>query len=86
MSIVTSEVDQYRAWFAAQDDPAERYPLTDVVYYSRSGGLLEVQHDMDALRQRSGAEWRQLFESRWMRTCGPTAAACGARRSWCAPA
>jgi threonine synthase len=61
----------YNAWFAAQDDPDERYPLTDVVYYSRSGGLLEVQHDMAALRQRSGEEWRRLFDSRWMRTSWP---------------
>lgn len=61
----------YNAWFAAQDDPRERYPLTDVVYYSRSGGLLEVQHDMAVLQQRSGTEWRQLFESRWMRTTWP---------------
>ena len=56
---------KYDAWFAAQDDPNERYPLTDVVYYSRSGGLLEVAHDLDALRQRSGAEWRKCFENRW---------------------
>jgi threonine synthase len=61
----------YHAWFAAQDDPNERYPLTDVVYYSRSGGLLEVQHDLPALKQRSGEEWRRLFDSRWMRTSWP---------------
>ncbi|MFV9504179.1 MAG: threonine synthase [Oscillochloridaceae bacterium umkhey_bin13] len=61
----------YHAWFAAQDDPTEHYPLTEVVYYSRSGGLLEVQHDLAALQQRSASEWQQLFEGRWMRTSWP---------------
>jgi threonine synthase len=85
MSIITPEVGQYQAWFAAQDDPKERYPLTDVVYYSRSGGLLEVQHDMDALRQRSGAEWRQLFESRWMRTSWPYGSGVWGKKEWVCP-
>ncbi|MBC8077383.1 MAG: pyridoxal-phosphate dependent enzyme, partial [Chloroflexales bacterium] len=85
MSIITPEVSQYNAWFAAQDDPAERYPLTDVVYYSRSGGLLEVQHDMELLRQRSGAEWRQLFESRWMRTSWPYGSGVWGKKEWVCP-
>jgi threonine synthase len=75
----------YRAWFAAQDDPHERYPLTDVVYYSRSGGLLEVQHDLAALRQRSAAEWRQLFESRWMRTTWPYGSGVWGKKEWVCP-
>jgi threonine synthase len=75
----------YRAWFAAQDDPHERYPLTEVVYYSRSGGLLEVQHDLDALRQRSATEWRQLFESRWMRTTWPYGSGVWGKKEWVCP-
>ena len=58
---------KYDAWFAAQDDPNERYPLTEVVYYSKSGGLLEVVHDMDALRQRSGEDLTGFFSS-WLDT------------------
>ncbi len=75
----------YRAWFAAQDDPTERYPLTDVVYYSRSGGLLEVQHDLEALRSRSADEWRQLFESRWMRTSWPYGSGVWGKKEWICP-
>ncbi len=76
---------EYNAWFAAQDDPAERYPLTDVVYYSRSGGLLEVQHDMDALRQHSAEEWKQLFEQRWMRTSWPYGSGVWGKKEWVCP-
>ncbi len=76
---------QYNAWFAAQDNPNERYPLTDVVYYSKSGGLLEVQHDLDALRQRSAAEWKHLFESRWMRTSWPYGSGVWGKKEWVCP-
>ncbi len=75
----------YRAWFAAQDDPEERYPLTEVVYYSRSGGLLEVQHDLAALRQRSAEEWKQLFERRWMRTTWPFGSGVWGKQEWVCP-
>jgi threonine synthase len=61
----------YAAWYQAIDDPDERYPLTDVVYYSKSGGLLEVQHDMAALRRRDAAGWKALFERRWGTTQWP---------------
>jgi threonine synthase len=78
-------MSNYRAWFAAQDDPSERYPLTDVVYYSRAGGLLEVQHDMDALRQRSAADWKQLFDRRWMRTSWPHGSGVWGKKEWVCP-
>jgi threonine synthase len=73
------------AWFAAHDDPNERYPLTEIVYYSRSGGLLEVQHDLAALKQRSGAEWKQLFEQRWMRTGWPYGSGVWGKKEWVFP-
>lgn len=76
---------QYRAWFAAQDNPEERYPLTDVVYYSQSGGLLEVQHDLEALRQRGPQEWKQLFDSRWMRTAWPYGSGVWGKKEWVCP-
>jgi threonine synthase len=62
---------QHPAWYQALDNPDERYPLTEVVYYSKSGGLLEVQHDLAALKRRSAAEWKALFERRWMTTEWP---------------
>jgi threonine synthase len=78
-------MSHYRAWYAAQDNPDERYPLTEVVYYSRSGGLLEVQHDLAALRQRSAEEWKLLFESRWMRTSWPYGSGVWGKLEWICP-
>lgn len=76
---------KYNAWFAAQDDPNERYPLTDVVYYSKSGGLLEVVHDADVLHQRSAAAWKQLFDGRWMRTDWPYGSGVWGKKEWVCP-
>jgi threonine synthase len=42
------------------------YPLEQVIYRCPScGGLLEVVHDLAALRTRSAAEWKALFATRW---------------------
>lgn len=75
----------YNAWFAASDNPNERYPLTDIVYYSTSGGLLDVEHDMDALRQRSPEEWKSLFDHRWMRTSWPYGSGVWGKKEWVCP-
>jgi threonine synthase len=75
----------YNAWFAAEDNPDEHYPLTEVIYYSKSGGLLDVQHNMDALRQQSAAEWRDLFEQRWMRTTWPYGSGVWGKKEWVCP-
>jgi threonine synthase len=75
----------FSAWFAAEDNPNERYPLTDVVYYSQSGGLLEVEHDMDALRQVGADHWKSMFEQRWMRTEWPYGSGVWGKKEWVCP-
>src|SRR5678815_1747837 len=53
------------AWFECFSGCGVRYPLEDIIYRcAKCGGLLEVRHDLAALQQRSGSEWRELFNSR----------------------
>jgi threonine synthase len=60
------------AHFRALDDASETYPLDAIVYRSRSGALLEVAHDLEALTSlRSPPEWRALFDSRGLRSPHP---------------
>ena len=62
----------YNALFQCFRGCKERFPLTQIIYECPScGGLLEVRHDMDALRTRSPVYWRQLFDRRYMRTEWP---------------
>ncbi|XP_074589133.1 threonine synthase, chloroplastic-like [Curcuma longa] len=57
----------FSAWyvpFNAPDDTSETYSLDEVVYSSSSGGLLDVRHDLAALKRFPGSYWRALFDSR----------------------
>ncbi|MSS72629.1 MAG: threonine synthase [Candidatus Latescibacteria bacterium] len=62
----------YKAWFQCALGCDERHDLNEIVYEcSKCGGLLEVEHDIDALRTKSPVYWRQLFDQRYMRTGWP---------------
>lgn len=62
----------YRAWFECIRCGKERYELNEVVYECSScGGLMEVQHDLHALAQRPGQQWRELFDERYMGNTWP---------------
>ncbi len=62
----------YNAWFQCSQGCAETYQLSEVIYRCKKcDGLLEVRHDIDALKERSAAEWKTLFEQRYMRTQYP---------------
>ncbi len=77
----------YRAWFRSFDgqDPNE-YSLYDVIYRSPlTGSLLEVQHDVDALRQRSANEWKALIDSRVGTTQWPYGSGVWGMREWVVP-
>src|SRR5438094_7364675 len=61
----------FRAWFQCFAGCPVRYRLDQIVYRCEScGGLLEVRHDVDALKQRSATEWKRLFDSRLGRASG----------------
>jgi len=62
---------QYRAWFECFSGCSVRYSLEDIVYRcGECGGLLEVRHDLDALKQKPAAEWRSLLDGRMGRQSG----------------
>ena len=42
------------------------YPLTQAIYRCpKCDALLAVRHDMAALAETPGPEWRRLFDARW---------------------
>eukprot|EP00899_Mesostigma_viride_P013716 jgi/Mesvir1/22345/Mv03615-RA.1 len=42
----------------------ESYSLDEVVYRSKTGALLDVEHDMAALKSREPSYWKNLFDAR----------------------
>ena len=62
----------YEAWFQCSDGCDGRYEPTEIIYRCPTcNGLLEVAHDVDALRRRSPSAWMRLFDGRYMRTEHP---------------
>jgi threonine synthase len=77
---------EYRAWFRCTRGEHGQWSLEDVLYRCPScGDLLEVAHDLDALRTRSPAEWRKLFEDRYKRTSWPYGSGVWGKKEWVAP-
>src|SRR5579863_4437331 len=79
-------MNRYRAVFRCFAGCDGEYPLTQPLYRCpKCDGLLEVAHDIDALRERSASAWIKLFEDRWMRTQWPYGSGVWGKREWVAP-
>jgi threonine synthase len=64
----------------------ESHPFDAVLYRCpRCGDLLEVVHDLDALRLRTADEWRRLFNERYMRVGWPKGSGVWSKKEWVAP-
>ena len=63
-----------------------RYPLDEPLYRCPTcGDLLEVAHDLEALRTRSAAAWMKLFDERYKRTTWPYGSSVWGKKEWVAP-
>ncbi|KMZ71866.1 putative Threonine synthase [Zostera marina] len=63
----------------------EHYSLDEVVYRSRSGGLLDVEHDISALKKYDGKYWKALFDSRVGHTTWPYGSGVWSKKEWVLP-
>ena len=77
----------YRAWFQCiNPECGEIYPLNSIVYQcKRCNSLLEVQHDLKALKRRSAAGWKKLFEDRYMSNEWPYGSGVWGKKEWILP-
>ncbi|MCD6289179.1 MAG: threonine synthase [Anaerolineae bacterium] len=76
----------YSAWFQCIHGCPGRYSLYDVIYQCpKCGGLLEVAHDVEALKDRSPAAWMQLFEQRAHTTQWPYGSGVWGKKEWIVP-
>ncbi|NLT73352.1 MAG: threonine synthase [Chloroflexi bacterium] len=76
----------YDCWLQCVRDCSGRFPVTDVIYRCPAcGGLLEVQHDMAALSERSGEQWRALFDGRTRTNDWPYGSGVWGKKEWVLP-
>src|SRR5574339_868705 len=76
----------YNAWFQCINGCPGEFDLREVIYRCPTcGDLLEVQHDMAALRARSAAAWMQLFKDRAHGTTYPYGSGVWGKKEWVVP-
>jgi len=56
-----------------------------IYHCPRCGDLLQVVHDLDALRHRSPAAWMKVFDERYKRTAWPYGSGVWGKKEWICP-
>ena len=76
----------YQSWYECLRGCGRRYSIYDVVYRCEEcGGLLDVQHDIEALKDRSAVEWKQLFTARTQTNEWPYGSGVWGLKEWVCP-
>ncbi len=76
----------YSAWFQCIKGCDERYALDEVIYNCKKcGSLLEVIHDLEALKERSADQWKELFDGRRHRNSWPYGSGVWGKKEWVCP-
>ncbi len=76
----------YRAWLECIRGCGERFAVSEVIYTCPScGGLLDVEHDVEALCDRSAASWMALFDSRIRTNEWPYGSGVWGKKEWVLP-
>lgn len=76
----------YHSWLECIRGCGRRYSIYDVVYHCEDcGGLLDVEHDLLALKDRSAAEWMELFDQRRRTNEWPYGSGVWGKKEWICP-
>ena len=79
-------MSEYSAWFECINGCPGRFSLFEIIYRCPTcGDLLDVQHDLDALKRRSAAAWMQLFDDRYRRNLFPYGSGVWGKKEWVVP-
>jgi threonine synthase len=77
---------EYTCRFTCFSGHEGSWEVTEPIYRCpKCDGLLEVTHDVEALRDRSGAAWMRLFEQRYKGTAWPYGSGVWGKREWVMP-
>lgn len=81
-----SWMSEYSAWLECINGCPTRFSVFEVVYRCPDcGDLLDVRHDVAALRRRSPAAWMQLFDERYRRSDFPYGSGVWGKKEWVLP-
>ena len=76
----------FRAAFRCVAGCSGEHSLWQPIYQCpQCGGLLEVAHDVSALRDRPAGDWKRLFDERYKRTLWPYGSGVWGKKEWVCP-
>ena len=76
----------YRSVFRCIAGCSGEHSLMEPIYRCPTcGDLLEVFHDLEALRDRSAVSWMRLFDERYKRTTWPYGSSVWGKKEWVCP-
>ncbi|MGH7900196.1 MAG: threonine synthase [Thermodesulfobacteriota bacterium] len=80
-------MSEYKAWFQCINEGcAEKFQLNDIVYRCKKcSNLLEVVHDMSALREKSSQDWKKVFDDRYRKQMWPYGSSVWGKKEWVCP-
>ena len=79
-------MSEYGAWFECINGCPTHFSLSEVIYRCPTcGDLLDVAHDLEALKRRSPAAWMQLFDDRYRRNTFPYGSGVWGKKEWVVP-
>jgi len=79
-------MSEYSAWFECINGCPSRFSLYEIIYRCpECGDLLDVRHDLDALRRRSAGAWMRLFDDRYRRNTFPYGSGVWGKKEWVIP-
>jgi len=77
---------KYNAHFQCIAGCPEKHSLNDIIYRCPScGNLLEVIHDLEALKDRSAQSWIKLFDERYRSSQFPYGSGVWGKKEWILP-
>jgi len=76
----------YHSWLECIRGCGNRYSIYDVIYHCEDcGGLLDVEHDVEALKDRTAEEWKALFDDRTRTNEWPYGSGVWGKKEWVLP-
>ena len=76
----------YTSWYECIRGCGRKYSIYEVVYRCEDcGGLLEIEHKVEALKTRSAAEWKTLFDRRTRTDEWPYGSGVWGKKEWVCP-
>jgi threonine synthase len=78
----------FNCWFQCiNSECARQYKMHEIIYRCEDcGSLLEVTHDLEALRCYDGKKWKSLFDKRYKTAEWPCGSAVWGKKEWVCPA